>query len=43
MAGLGCLYVCIFGNHRTPILIAAHIANNGDFGDEPEDESYEND
>ena len=43
MADLGCLFVCMFRNYLTPILIAAHTANNVDFGDEPEneDESYE--
>ena len=45
MAVLGCLFVCTFGNYLTPILIAAHTANNIDFGDEQchEDEGYEND
>ena len=41
MAGLGCLFACTFGNYLTPILIAAHMANNADFGDEPENEGYE--
>ena len=43
MADLGCLFVCMFRNYLTPVLIAAHTANNVDFGDEPEneDESYE--
>ena len=43
MAGLGCLFVCTFGNYLTPILIAAHTANNVDFGDEQdhENEGYE--
>ena len=36
MAGLGCLFVCTFGNYLTPILTAAHTANNVDFGDENE-------
>ena len=41
MAGLGCLFVCTFGNYLTPILIAAHTANNVDFSDENEGhESY---
>ena len=40
MAGLGCLFVCTFGNFLAPVLIAAHTANNIDF-DEPEDEGYE--
>ena len=45
MVGLGCLFVCTFGNYLTPILIAAHTANNVDFGDEQdhEDERHEND
>ena len=34
MANLGCLLVCTFGNFLAPILIAAHTANNVDFGDE---------
>ena len=43
MAGLGCLLVCTFGNYLTPILTAAHMANNVDFGDEQdhENEDYE--
>ena len=43
MADLGCLFVCMFRNYLMPVLIAAHTANNVDFGDEPEneDESYE--
>ena len=41
MADLGCLFVCTFGNYLAPILIAAHIANDLDFGDEPEDEGHE--
>ena len=41
MAGLGCLFVCTFGNYLLPVLIAAHTANNLDFGDEPEREGYE--
>ena len=40
MAGLGCRFVCTFDNYLTPILTAAHTANNLDFGDE--NESYEN-
>ena len=45
MAGLGCLFVCTFGNYLTPILIAAHTANNVDFDDKQDhgDEGYEND
>ena len=34
MANLGFLLVCTFGNFLAPILIAAHTANNVDFGDE---------
>ena len=41
MANIGCLLVCTFGNFLVPILIAAHTANNVDFGDEPENEGYE--
>ena len=41
MAGLGYLFVCTFGNYLTPVLIAAHTANNLDFGDEPKNEGYE--
>ena len=45
MAGLGCLFVCRLGNFLAPVLIAAHTANNLDFGEEPENEngSYESD
>ena len=41
IAGLGCIFVCTFGNYLAPVLIAAHTANNLDFGDELEDEGYE--
>ena len=41
MANLGCLFVCTFADYLAPILIAAHSANNVDFGGEPEDEDYE--
>ena len=41
MAGLGCLFVCTFGNYLEAVLIAAHTANNVDFGDKPEDMGYE--
>ena len=41
MADLGCLFVCTFGNYLLPVLIAAHPANNLDFGDEPEGKDYE--
>ena len=37
MANLGCLFVCTFGDY----LIAAHTANNIDFGGELKDEGYE--
>ena len=43
MANLGCLLVCTLGNFLVPVLIAAHAANNVDFGDENEDEGYESD
>ena len=43
MSGLDCLLVCTFGNYLRSVLIAAHTANNVDFGDEPEDEGYESD
>ena len=45
MTGLGCFFVCTFGNYLTPILIAAHTAKNVDFDDEQDhgDEGYEND
>ena len=39
MAGLGCLFVCTFGNYLTPILIATHTAKHVYFGDE--NEGYE--
>ena len=44
VAGLGWLFVCTFGNYLGPVLIAAHTANNLDFGDEQdhENEDYEN-
>ena len=41
MTGLGCLFVCTFGNYLAPLLIAAHTANNQYFGDEPENGCYE--
>ena len=45
IAALGCLIACTFGDYLTSILIAAHTANNVDFGDEQghENEGYEND
>ena len=39
MADLGCLFVCTFGNYLVPVLIAAHTANNLDFGDKLENEA----
>ena len=39
MTGLGCLFVCTFGNFIAPVLIAVHTANNVDFDDE---QDYEN-
>ena len=36
MTGLSYLFVCTFGNYLAPILIAAHTANNLDFGDKPD-------
>ena len=41
MASLGCLLVCTFGNFLAHVLVAAHAANNVDFGGEPEGEGYE--
>ena len=41
MASLGCLLVCTFGNFLAHVLVAAHAANNVDFGGEPEREGYE--
>ena len=41
MAGLSCLFVFTFGNFLAPVLIAAHTANNIDFGDKPKNEDYE--
>ena len=42
MANLECLFVCTFGDYLVPVLIAAHTANNVDFGAKPEeDEAYE--
>ena len=41
MANLGCLFVCTFGDYLAPVLIAAHTANNVDFGKEPGNEGYE--
>ena len=45
MAGLGCLLVYIFGDYLLPFLIAAHTADNLDFGDESENknEGYKSD
>ena len=41
MTNLGCLFVCTFGDYLAPVLIAAHTANNVDFGGELENEGYE--
>ena len=43
LAALGCLFVCMFGNYLVPVLIAAHTANNLDFGyeEDHENEGYE--
>ena len=43
MANLDCLFVCTLGNYLAPVLIAAHTANNVDFGGEQghENEGYE--
>ena len=45
MAGLGCLFVCKFGNCLASVLIAANTTNNLDFGDESENknEGYKSD
>ena len=45
MAGLGCLFVCVFGNYLALVLIATHTANNLDFGDGQDhgDEGHESD
>ena len=37
LAGLGCLFVCTFGNFLTSVLITKKV----DFSDEPEDEGHE--
>ena len=39
MTGLGCLLVYTFGDYLLPFLIAAHTADNLDFGDEFENEN----
>ena len=41
MANLGCLLVCTFGDYLWSVLIAAHTANNVDFGDEQGHEDEE--
>ena len=43
MAGLGCHFLCTFDDYLWPVLLAAHTANNIDFGDEQghEDEGHE--
>ena len=45
MASLDCLLVCMFGNFLVPVLVAAHMVNKLDFGDEQdhENEGYESD
>ena len=45
ITGLSCLLVCTFRDYLIPISIAAHTANNLDFGEEPEnkDKGYESD
>ena len=43
MANLGFLSLCTFGNFLTPVLVAAHIVNKLDPGDECENEGYESD
>ena len=43
MANLGCLSVCTFGNFLAPDLMATHMVNNLDLGDELENEDYESD
>ena len=43
MAGLGCLFVCTFGNYFGPVSIAARTWNNLDCGAEPENEDYGSD
>ena len=45
MAGLGCLFVCTFGDYLIRILTAVQKANNLDLGDEQvhENEGYESD
>ena len=40
MAALNCLLVYTFGDYLAPILLAVHIMNNLDRGDEPENEGY---
>ena len=39
MANLECLFVCTFGDHLAPVLVAVHTVNNLDHGDE--NEGYE--
>ena len=43
MANLGCLLVGVLSDYLAPVLVAAHIVNNLDFGNKPEDEGYESD
>ena len=41
MADLGCHLVSTLGNFLGPVLVAAHTADNLDFGEESEDEVNE--
>ena len=45
MAGLGCLFMCTFGDYLWPVLIAAYTAIDVDFSNElgHEDEGHGND
>ena len=43
MADLGCLLVYTLGDYLWPFSIAAHTADNLDFGNKPENEGYESD
>ena len=45
MACLGCLLLCTFGNFLAPVLVAVHMVNNLDLGNEKghENEGYESD
>ena len=39
MANLGCLLLCVLGDHLAPVLVAVHTVNNLDLCDE---QDYEN-